>query len=637
MLLAIAVMLPAVCLLWFMTQAVKNERLAIRQKLIDSYTNRAEELFFKYPESFWISSEKNLSSFSAFVMYDQNDVISYPPVAKQYQPSFPENIHKAWKLEYSDENFEEAIKQYNLIANESYAGEIQHECQLGIVRCLTQQKKFNEAIKVCFDLAYPSQYIKGKYTPVLISQDRLMLANLYSRTNNKELLKELQNQFPDIIKFFIPAETKIFILNQLIEIAGTNNFAGKLKQEIQDAQKIIDSSMISLAAADYFDKNPVLKAHPLNTFYKIQASISLYGMYFEHNNTKMLGLLTEEKMKQFWQKSVDDFTDKLVFCRIYDDKGQLIAGQAAVEGEIFSTLNLKSYFAGWKVELYLRSGVFKEAADKKMYIYFWVASIVIVLMLSSTLLAGKAVLKQARLNKLKNDFIATITHELKTPLSSMRVLVDTLLEGRCETKQQETEYLQLISKENLRLSKLIDNFLTFSRMERNKQIFDIAPASPVEIANNAAEAMQAKFEKANVNFILNVLKPLPMINADKDAIVTVLVNLLDNAYKYSNDNKQIELSVFDEETEVCFTVKDNGIGMTHRQIKKIFDRFYQADISLSRRAEGTGLGLSIVKFIIDAHKGKIEVESKPGKESVFKIKLPISLNQTKQNGNSLNN
>lgn len=637
LLLAIAVILPTVCLLWFMAQAVKNERLAIRQKLIDSYTKRAEELFFKYPDNSWITAEKNLNDFSALVMYDQNDVITYPLPANQYLPSFPDEIYKVWKLEYGDENLEEAIKQYDLIAKTSSAGEIKHECEIGIVRCLTKQNKFNEAIKACLDLAYPSQYIKDKYTPELICQDRLMLVSLYSRSKQKALLKELQSQFSDSAESIIPTETKMFVLGRLTDIAEENALAEKLKTEIQNTQRIIDSSLISLMAVDYLKKNPGLKSWPQGSFRKIQSSEPLYGIYFKLSDRKMLGLLTPEKMSQFWQKSIDDFTDQLVFCRIYNDKGGQAAGADTLSGELFSTLNLKNYFTGWKTELYLRSGVFKEAANKKMCIYFWVASIVIVLMLSSTLLASKAVLKQARLNKLKNDFIATITHELKTPLSSMRVLADTLLEGRCESRQQETEYLQLISKENLRLSKLIDNFLTFSRMERNKQVFDIVAVSPVEIANNAAEAMQAKFEKSNVRFILNVLKPLPMIEADKGAMVTVLMNLLDNAYKYSNNDKQIELDVFAEDADVCFAVKDNGIGMARRQTKKIFDRFYQADVSLSRQTEGAGLGLSIVKFIVDAHKGKINVESKLGKGSVFKIKLPISLNQIKKNGNSTNN
>jgi two-component system phosphate regulon sensor histidine kinase PhoR len=104
-------------------------------------------------------------------------------------------------------------------------------------------------------------------------------------------------------------------------------------------------------------------------------------------------------------------------------------------------------------------------------------------------------------------------------------------------------------------------------------------------------------------------------------MVTALVNLLDNAYKYSYDNKKIELKVFSEDNMVCFLVKDNGIGMNRRQMKKIFDRFYQADTSLSRRVEGAGLGLSIVKFIVDAHKGTITVNSVPSEGTTFTIRL----------------
>jgi signal transduction histidine kinase len=107
-------------------------------------------------------------------------------------------------------------------------------------------------------------------------------------------------------------------------------------------------------------------------------------------------------------------------------------------------------------------------------------------------------------------------------------------------------------------------------------------------------------------------------------MVIVLVNLLDNAYKYSYDDKRIELKVSSENGPVCFGVSDNGIGMSHRVTKKIFRRFYQADRSLSRQTEGCGLGLSIAKFITDAHKGSISVESKLGQGSTFTVRLPVS-------------
>ena len=111
-------------------------------------------------------------------------------------------------------------------------------------------------------------------------------------------------------------------------------------------------------------------------------------------------------------------------------------------------------------------------------------------------------------------------------------------------------------------------------------------------------------------------------------MVTVIVNLLDNACKYTGDQKQISLKVFAEKDCVCFAVSDNGIGVAHRHIRKIFDSFYQVDNSLARKTEGCGLGLSIVKFIVDAHKGKISVDSKPGKGSTFTVRIPIYSKQT---------
>jgi signal transduction histidine kinase len=205
----------------------------------------------------------------------------------------------------------------------------------------------------------------------------------------------------------------------------------------------------------------------------------------------------------------------------------------------------------------------------------------------------------------------------------MRVLVDTLLEGHYRDPQQVTEYLELICRENGRLSRLIDNFLTFSRMERNKQAFRIRAARPETIAQTAAEAVKTKFDQASCRFEMDIAANLPEVMADPDAMVTVLVNLLDNACKYSYDDKHIALRVTGVHGSVCFAVSDNGAGIPRRAAKRIFRRFYQIDRSLARRAEGCGLGLSIAKFIVDAHGGAIGVESKPGQGSTFTVRLPI--------------
>jgi two-component system sensor histidine kinase SenX3 len=160
-------------------------------------------------------------------------------------------------------------------------------------------------------------------------------------------------------------------------------------------------------------------------------------------------------------------------------------------------------------------------------------------------------------------------------------------------------------------------------MERNKQTFDMLRVSPATIARKAAEAVRTKFEQHQCRCDMKIEENLPDVLADEDAMVTALVNLLDNACKYSYDDKDIGLRVHAEEGLVYFSVRDNGTGLSRRAARKIFDRFYQVDRSLTRGTEGCGLGLSIVKFIVDAHKGSISVDSKPGKGSTFTVKLPV--------------
>jgi len=317
------------------------------------------------------------------------------------------------------------------------------------------------------------------------------------------------------------------------------------------------------------------------------------------------------------------FDDDNVDCSIYDESGHIVTGAAESVRESFAVGPVGRHLP-WKVLLFFKGGeVFERAASERIALYTWTGLLVIGLILVSGAIAAKSIGKQVKLNKLKNDFIATVTHELKTPLASMRVLVDTLLDGSYSNPQQVTEYLQLVSKENERLSRLIDHFLTFSRMERNKQAFQMRRVSPTSIARTAAEAVKTKLARGNCRFETEIPDELPAINADHDAMVTVLVNLLDNAYKYSYDEKKIRLQAATEDDVVRFSVSDNGVGIPRRALKRVFRRFYQVDRSLSRRAEGCGLGLSIAKFIVDAHQGKISVESKPGQGSTFTVTLPI--------------
>jgi len=206
----------------------------------------------------------------------------------------------------------------------------------------------------------------------------------------------------------------------------------------------------------------------------------------------------------------------------------------------------------------------------------------------------------------------------------MRLLVETLLDGRDDDPQRVREYLELIGTENDHLLRLVDNFLSFSRLERKKHEFEREEITAAEVARSAAAALGERSHAPGCHLDVEIASDLPRIYADPDAMVTAVLNLLDNAYKYSGEQKQIALRAYAEGDEVCFAVQDNGIGLSARARSKIFGRFYQVDQSLSRQGSGCGLGLSIVRLIVEAHDGTVDVDSQPGQGSTFTIRIPAA-------------
>ena len=291
--------------------------------------------------------------------------------------------------------------------------------------------------------------------------------------------------------------------------------------------------------------------------------------------------------------------------------------------DVLFSLPAGQYQPGWQLTLSLKdAGPTDATASGRIALYVWTGVLVIAGM---GLLAGwiaQVFRRQMRLAQLKNDLVATVSHELKTPLSSMRLLVDTLLDESSPNPARTKDYLQLIAQENSRLSRLIDNFLAFSRMERNRHAFQFAETDPASVIRMAIEAMGERLEAPRCEFRQEIAADLPRIIADPDALVTVVLNLLDNAWKYTEDPKRISLRAYTMNSQLCIAVTDNGIGLTKSAAKKIFQRFYQVDRRLARATGGCGLGLSIVKYIVDAHGGTVEVTSQPGQGSTFLVALP---------------
>ncbi len=227
-----------------------------------------------------------------------------------------------------------------------------------------------------------------------------------------------------------------------------------------------------------------------------------------------------------------------------------------------------------------------------------------------------------KLSRLKTDFVANISHELRTPLTSVRLFAETLRQGRAESAQEVRECVSLLSAEADRLSRMVEKLLDWSRLESGRSSLDLERTEVPALLDRIGEAYRAQQLPAGYE---TELEPhLPAVNVDRDAIAQVVLNLLHNAVKYTGDDKRIRVRARRAGSNVAIEVEDNGPGVRPHDRKRIFERFYRADDLLSRRTEGTGLGLAIAKRIVEQHGGRIELESKVGEGSTFRVLLPAS-------------
>ena len=649
-LLAVAVVLPTVSLLWFMSRVIANERLVVRQKLTALYQDKLTDASAK-TESLFAARLASLDKIKpaanpyalfrrlvleencqGVVVWDVDGSAVYPQLVDVAGSDTPTGslLAEARQQEFARKQYAEAAQLYHQLSTDSDP-RVAVTAIVGRSRCLSRLGRPEEAIDECQKAAFAVPPDREDATwRLAVENARLLLLSLLKQSgpspSHSEILHRTVNALGNDLyhpagdRALLPADQNLFIAKKVLEALRNSNAAEDAKTR-DKLEKLAAAEELSIAAAE--------KLRPLtgqsDGFFETDLDPKpVYGLRHRNPSSTLLVLLSGTGITPALAGYHDAFAGSESAYRILDAAGNFVAGTPQPEGKSFTTADLPAAFPGWKVELYFKGGdVFEKAANRQIAVYVWTGILVIVLILIAGGFATQAIGKQIRLNRMKNDFIATVSHELKTPLASMRLLVDTLLEGNVRDEAQANEYLRLTVKENERLSRMIENFLTFSRMERNKMAFTIVDTKPAAIASDAIESVKTKFAAHNCHLAVDFADDLPEMQADHDAIVTVLINLLDNACKYTTDDKRVSLRIFSDDGFVCFVVSDNGIGLARRHLRRIFDRFYQVDSSLARKAEGCGLGLSIVKFIVDAHKGKITVESKPGKGSAFTVRLPI--------------
>jgi len=296
-------------------------------------------------------------------------------------------------------------------------------------------------------------------------------------------------------------------------------------------------------------------------------------------------------------------------------------------GRDFVTQPLGFVFTNWRAGVRdLCASPEEVAATNFRNNMLWTGGAFFVLLGSIGLAVG-AVARQSRLSHMKSDFVSNVSHELRTPLSSIRVFGEYMRLGRVEKPEKIREYGEYIEAESRRLTQLINNILDFSKIESAEKKYHFCSTNVVELVEQTVAAFEVPLRDHGLSVAFRA-GPVPTLQLDKDAIAQVLVNLLDNAVKYSHDRKEIDVSVGAAGAEVRIAVRDRGIGIPAAEQKKIFEKFYRVGSTLVHDVKGSGLGLSIVMHVVKAHGGRVELVSAPGEGSTFTIILPLALSES---------
>jgi signal transduction histidine kinase len=283
----------------------------------------------------------------------------------------------------------------------------------------------------------------------------------------------------------------------------------------------------------------------------------------------------------------------------------------------------KKVFPGLVLGIKLRGTTLASISDHLLRTHFLVLGALSLLMSAGLILTYRNVSRELALAKLKSDFVSNVSHELRTPLALIRLYAETLELGRISTSHKQQEYYEIIRKESERLTSLINNILDFSRIESGKKEYTFLETNVADLVRTTLESYRYEIEQNGFKFEQNIDNDVPPLWVDREAIARSLLNLVNNAVKYSSNEKYLGIRLYRHSNGVNLEVVDHGIGIPAKEHLKIFEKFYRVGDPLVHNTKGSGLGLSLVRHIVQAHGGAVEVESSPGKGSKFIITLPL--------------
>jgi signal transduction histidine kinase len=354
--------------------------------------------------------------------------------------------------------------------------------------------------------------------------------------------------------------------------------------------------------------------------------VALGGMYFDTQYVRQN--LLPHALNGVLQTDLAEQTNSTnpvaIMAHLKKDKAVFAASEGWDGGDPEVERYTEMAFPGLALAIKFRGTTVAALSQRFLQTNLWIVACLSLLLTGGIWLTFRSVHREMKLAKLKSDFVANVSHELRTPLALIRLYAETLEMGRLSTKDKFQEYYRIIRKESERLTALINNILDFARIEAGRKEYDFRETDVGQLVRSTLDAYRYQIEQQGFRLEENIAEDLPPVPVDREAIARSLVNLVNNALKYSSDEKFLAVHLYRANGDLKLEVEDHGIGIPRHEQQRIFENFYRVGDPLVHNTKGTGMGLALVRHIVQAHGGHVSVESTPGKGSKFIITLPVN-------------
>jgi signal transduction histidine kinase len=555
---------------------------------------------------------------------------SYP---EQLNP--PINLKEGLRLEFIELRFPEALRFYQdkILKTTNPAEKIQ-----SLVASARLYNKMNQPVraKAMYDEIrkdYPESLLNGQIPVGLIAGLEILKINKDAgeqdekRNNSRRYLELLlhppceydENQFDLFYQSF----------KEIIPI--TDPVIDSLFRELDTQRACTDYLIRILSGPDliatngnnYFKggKNGI-SCTPINS-----SELTAVYLTWDNNNSVQTGMVIDfpAYLKSISEKLIQKLDpDSSINVKIEDNNGRQIFSRVIKEETVYLSFPFPENLPQWKLLLSENQpGFIATLLKAGSGIYLFIFILIALLMVLGFVFTIYTLNEELRLNKLKSEFISNVSHELKSPLTSIRMMTEMLHHNRVKTEERKSAYYSAMLEESEHLSHLIDNILDFSGMDDDRRKYDFIDLDLNELLLKFLESTRERLPEPGFDIRYNRSDQVPVIRADKNAILQVFYNLVDNAIKFSGTSRQIDINLFSKDDELLLCVKDYGIGISGKDQEKIFDRFYRSDESQRLGIKGSGIGLTIVKQIVEAHGGTIAIESEVCKGSRVTVRIPL--------------